>query len=99
MDTFADNPTLLAGVVAFLLPPILAVVMQAKWSTQARACVAFVVCLLVAVAIAYVHGNLDGPDVVQKFLVVLTVAQATYQGFWRPSGVAPAIENATSPKG
>lgn len=95
MESIADNPTLLAGSVAFFLPVILAAVMQLKWSPQVRSIVAFVVCVLVAVAIAYVHGNLDGPDVVQQVLVILTVAQATYVGFWKPSGVTGRIASVT----
>lgn len=93
---FDGNPTLLAGVVAFLLPPILAVLMQAGWSSQVKAVVAFVVCAAVAFVIVWVNGLADPADYVRTALVVLTVAQATYQGFWRSSGIAPAIERATS---
>ena len=93
---FDGNSALLAAVVAFLLPPILAVPMQAGWSSQAKAVVAFVVCLGVAAVIVYVNGMLDAADYVRTALIVLTVTQATYQGFWRPSGVSPAILSATS---
>ena len=93
---FDGSPALLAGVVAFLLPPVLSVLMQAGWSAQAKAVVAFVVCLGVAAVIVYVNGMLDAADYVRTALIVLTVTQATYQGFWRPSGVSPAILSATS---
>ena len=62
---FDGNSALLAAVVAFLLPPILAVPMQAGWSSQAKAVVAFVVCLGVAAVIVYVNGMLDAADYVR----------------------------------
>ena len=98
MDQVPSNYVMWTGPVAFLLPPVLSIVMQQGWSAQVKSVVAFVACVVAAVGLAFWQGNLDGRDVAASALVIVTVAQATYQGFWKPTGIAVGIESATSRK-
>ena len=98
MDQVPSNVVLWTGLVGFLLPPVLAVVLQQGWSSQVKSVVAFLACVVAGFGLAYWQGNLDGADVATAALSVLTVAQATYQGFWKPTGIAVGIDAATSRK-
>lgn len=84
-----------SGVVGFFLPILIATILRWRWSEQAKAAAAFVVCLIAATGTAYFSGNFAGADVVTAALIVVTIAQATYVGVWKPTGIAPAIMDAT----
>lgn len=84
-------------IVGFFLPPIQAVIQQPTWSKQLRSAVNFVVCGVAAVGVSYFQGDFTGRRWVESGLVILVATIATYTGTWKPSGIAPSIENATSP--
>lgn len=84
-------------IVGFALPPALAVVQQTGWSPRLRAVVAFLACLAAAVGTVLVQQ--DGWDTqkwVESSLLILVTALATYRNFWKPTGIAPAIETKTN---
>jgi len=86
-------------IVGFLIPPFLAIIQQPGWSDPLRAVVAFVVAIIVALGTVYFAGNLEFDHEkgwISAILLVLVTAVATYKGFWKPTGVAPKIEAATS---
>lgn len=91
-----SNLQMWAMVVGFALPPVLAIVQQSKWSSQVRAIIAFLACAVAGAGTAYFQGDLTGRRFVEAGLVVLVTAVATYQSFWKPTGVAPAIESRTN---
>jgi hypothetical protein len=90
---------LLVGFLSatFVLP----VIQQPRWSQKTRAAVTFLYSIVVGLATAYFAGAFDGVrDVrtgVSAVLLMLVSAIASYKGFAQPTGVAPAIEQATSP--
>lgn len=84
-------------LVGFFLPPALALVMQPGWSDRLRSAVAFVLCLLAGAGVAYFQGDLTGKRLASGGLIVLVTAMATYRNFWKPVGIAPAVEKASSP--
>jgi hypothetical protein len=90
---------LVVGFVSatFVLP----VIQQPRWSPRRRAAVTFGYSVIVGLATAYLTGAYTGiHDVragVTGVLLTLISAIATYKGFAKPLGVAPAIESATSP--
>lgn len=84
-------------VLGFLVPPILAVIQQPKWSQQVRSLVTFGFALLVGFGNVWLNGDLSkAADWTSAILIVLISAISTYKGFWKPSGIAPAIETKTS---
>jgi hypothetical protein len=70
--------------------------LQTHWQTALKAAVAFVACAIAAVPTAYLAGDLNGSDWFTSAVVILTIAVATFQGFWKPTGIAPAIEANTN---
>lgn len=94
------NLELLALLIGAMLPPIVAVIQQPKWSAGARAIVTVLLCLIAGTATAYFEGTnvlRFGPEWGAACLRVLVAAQATYVAFWKPTGIAPAIERVTAP--
>lgn len=85
---------LLIGAAA--MPPIIAVLNQRQWTTQVKAIVALAACLLVALLLEWLRGPLALTGWRDTALVVAGTAFASYQLYWRPSGIAPAVESATS---
>lgn len=96
MDNVPSNTIMWAGIVGFVMPVAVAVVMQSGWSDRVRSLVGFACCLIAGAGTAWFAGNFDGRDIVSCVLVTFTIAIATYYGFWRPTGIAPRIESATS---
>lgn len=92
---------LIAGFISatFVLP----VLQQPKFNARGRAIITFGYCILVGLGIAYLTGSFDGVhDIrtgVSAVLFMLVSAVASYKGFAKPTGLAPAIETATSKKG
>ncbi len=89
-------------VVGFLSATfVLPVIQQPRWSDRARALVTFVYCCVVGLVTAYLTGAFSGIHDfragVSSVLLMLVTAVASYRGFAKPTGVAPAIERATSP--
>lgn len=89
-------------VVGFLSATfIIPIFQQPRWSTRARAGFTFGYCVLAGLVTAYLGGAFNGlHDIragVSSILFTLITAIASYNGFAKPMGVAPAIEQATSP--
>ena len=88
-----------SAVVGLLLPLGTAIVMQRHWSSNLKAMVHAVLAFIAALVLTYTEGNLDGDHLRQlfmAFLIVFVPSLATYLGFWKPTDVAPTIEDATS---
>lgn len=89
-----------SALVGLLLPLGSAIVIQRNWASQVKAVVQALLAFVAAVVLTYTEGNLDGDHLRQLFMAFVIVAVpaiAAYYGFYKPTGVAPAIENATSP--
>lgn len=83
-------------LLGFLLPLVVAIVQQPKFSDPARALVTFVACVFAGAGTAYFEGSFTGRGIVSSILLTLVVALTTHRNFWKPSGVTPRIEAATS---
>lgn len=92
------NLAALNGVIAFLSATfILPLIQQPNWSAKVRSAVTFVYSLVIGLVTVWAMGDLTPTKAAASVLMVFTVAITTYKGFSQPSGIAPAIENATSP--
>lgn len=86
-----------AFVVGALMPPLVAVVQQPRWPNWVRFAVSLGSSLIAAViTTGLTHGWHIDPHLVANAFVILTEAQIFYNRFWKPSGIAPAIEAKTS---
>lgn len=86
---------------AFVLPLVMAVIIQSNWSRGLQATATFVVAMLVVFAKEVLSGNLmDVPDPILQFiassLVVFTLTIPAYYGLWKPTGIASGVESATN---
>lgn len=86
-----------SGLVGFGMPPLVAIINQATWASWVRAIVTLLLCVAAGAGTAYFDGNLTGQRWTTAALIVATAAIASYRMFWRPSGIAPGIEAATTP--
>lgn len=85
-----------ATLVGASLPLVVAAIQQPKWSESARSIVTFLTCLIAAGGTAFFQHNLTGRGLVSAALFVTVSALTTYKLVWKPTGVAPAIERATT---
>src|SRR5215471_7844554 len=93
-----SNTDMWSLIVGFLLPLGISLVQQAHWPVAFRSIIGFLMCLVAATGTVLIQvGSWDWHDWVQSALIIFVTAIATYQGFWKKTGVAPAIESATSP--
>lgn len=96
MSQVPSNLVMYSGLIGFFLPVIMAVILQSWWSDRVKAIAAFAVSMIAGAGTAYFSGNFDGRDVVTCALITLTVGISTYYGFWKPTGLAPALQAATT---
>ncbi|MEU1293071.1 hypothetical protein ABZ439_11655 [Streptomyces sp. NPDC005840] len=96
------NPTdaeLWAAGLGFVLPPVIAIVNQPRWSGPVKALFMLAVATVVGLGTAYFNGDFTGKPIVTCMLVAAVVIGTAYHTVWRPSGIAPGIEAATSTGG
>lgn len=89
-------------IVGFLSATlVLPLIQQPHWTARTRASVTFVYAIVVGLVTAYLTGAFAGVHDfrtgVSAVLLMLITAIASYRGFAKPTGIAPAIERATSP--
>lgn len=85
-------------ILAFFMPLLVALVVQSHWDLRAQAITMFLVCLIITVLehiFILKDFSLDG-DLVKSFLTIMVATIAFYKGWWKPTGVAPAIEERTT---
>ncbi len=101
MDPSSDLAmwNLIVGALSATL--VLPVIQQPGWSPRLRAAVTLIYSIVVGVGTAYFTGAFehlaDARAGVSSVLFTLVAAITTYKGFAQPTGIAPAIEAATSP--
>lgn len=79
-----------------VMPPVIALLNQRQWSAQMKGLVALLACLLVALGVEAARGPLALASWRDTALVVAGSAFAGYRLWWQPSGIAPAVETATT---
>lgn len=85
-----------SGLVAYLLPLVIALAQQPHLPNFVRVLITCVSCVVASVVTTALQGELDWTRWGHSALVVGIGTFAFYHGFWKPSGIAPAVENATS---
>ncbi len=92
-----------SGIVGSVLPFLVAVILQTHWKDGFKSIVTFIICIVAAIVTLWGAGELDWTsasfnteNLVATFLTIYAAAQAFYRGLWRPTGAAPAVEEATT---
>ncbi|TGZ14759.1 hypothetical protein DV517_62420 [Streptomyces sp. S816] len=94
-----SNPELWAAALAVLLPPVIAVVNQPRWSSAVKGLFMLLVAGADGLGTAYFNDSFHGRTIVSCILLAVVIIGATYHTLWKPSGIAPGIERATSTGG
>jgi VIT1/CCC1 family predicted Fe2+/Mn2+ transporter len=86
-----------SGLVGFVLPLLIAIVLREHWKPRTKALVTIASCMVGGSVTAWLTGYLHGVTLVRAILIVLAAAVGFYRVLWHPSGIAPDIEAATTP--
>lgn len=81
------------------MPFLIAIINQSHWSPKVRGVVAFAACLGAAALLSALHGTLTLTHWRDSAILVTGAAMVMYHALWRPSGLAPALEDATTLNG
>jgi hypothetical protein len=93
-----DDLTMWSLLVGAAAPTVIALVQRPTWPDWLRSVTTASFCLVAGAVTAYLNGDLtNGRSLVSAILLVLITTLSTYRGFWKPTGVAPAIESVTTP--
>ena len=84
-----------SAIVAFFVPPVVAIVNRVAWPAAAKAATFFAVSLVAAAGTALFQGDLTGKRFLDSALLVVAAAAAYYHGVQKPLGITDAIETAT----
>lgn len=94
------NLAMWAIVVGSLTPPVVAFVnrlLGTKNASWERPAIMIGFAIVDGVGTAYFQGSLTGQRFLQAALIAGVAIIAAYQGVWKPTGVAGAIEQKTPP--
>ena len=91
-----SNLQLSSAFVGLIVPLVVSFVNQTHWKSQVKGLVAILVSLVAAVVTSWAAGDLHGRSLATSFLIVLGATLSTYRIFWKPTGIADSVENATT---
>lgn len=92
LPELGTNLMLYSSVVATLLPGLVALINNSRWSREVKGIVSALAAIVAGAGLTAVAGEWNGDDMVRTVLVVLFLSQAIYQLFWKPSGIAGRLE-------
>jgi hypothetical protein len=100
VNIFTDQASIQAWqmILAFVLPLVIAVIVRQQWSRTAKSICMFAVSFVATLGTMYLNGALNDVSAqtfVARFLTVVVATIAFYNGIWKPTGVAPAVEERT----
>jgi hypothetical protein len=85
-----------AAALGYVLPLAIAVINQPRWSGAVKALFMLLVATADGLGSAYFNGEFGGKDIMTCILTAAVAIGVAYRTVWRPSGIAPGIEAATS---
>lgn len=86
----------ISALIGILLPGVVAFVQQQHWSASTRTVIGVAASLVAAVVQAVAQHKLNWHDWAASAIVIFTLTKTTYLAVWKPTGIAPRIEKATS---
>lgn len=103
MTVFADTASW-ALILGVLTPLLVALVQQPQWTARTRALVSLLASIVVGVLTVLANGvdltvwtGNKAQTLLGVIALVMVASNTAYKTLWKPTGVAPAIEHATSP--
>ncbi|MGW1525470.1 hypothetical protein [Streptomyces sp. NPDC002159] len=99
MQLQPTDAQLWAAALGYLLPPVIAIVIQPRWSGPVKGLFMVLVATSDGLGTAYFTHSFDGKPIVTDILIAALAIGVAYDTLWKPSGIAPRIERATSTNG
>lgn len=84
------------ALIGVVLPLLIAVLNQPRWTPQQRQLLAVGVSTVAGVGTVIASGNFDLQNWLVTIAAVIGAAQAAYAVLWKPTNIAPTIETKTS---
>lgn len=91
-----DTASFDLAVGGVAMPFLIALLNQTHWSPKLRGFVAFAACLGASALLAALHGTLSVGSWRDTAILVTGAAMVMYHALWKPSGLAPVVESATT---
>lgn len=85
-----------AAALGYVLPLAIAIVNQPRWSGAVKALFMLAVATIDGLGTTYFNGEFSGKNIVTCILTAAVAIGVAYHTVWKPSGIAPGIEHATS---
>lgn len=87
-----------SAALGYVLPPVIAFVVQPRWSAPLKGLLMLLVAAGDGMGTAYFGHDFQGKPVVTSMLIAAVTIGIAYHTLWKPSGIAPKIEELTSPR-
>lgn len=94
----ASNAELWQYGIGIVSPLVLSLILQSNWDSRLQSIVTVIYCIIVGTGTLLFGGQLTGLSVATAGLRIFFMAIVTYYGFWKPTGIAPALKVATTPR-
>jgi hypothetical protein len=91
-----SNLAMWSLIVGALTPPLVAVVQRPTFNKHFRVIVMVAAAAVDGVVVSWLQGDLDFSRFTNSALIAGVAIISAYQGIWKPTGIAPRIERATS---
>jgi len=85
-----------AIVLGFLMPLVVSLVVQSHWASGFKATVSLLSCLAAATVQLGIQGRLDLSHLPATALGIMALSVSFHAHFWKPTGIAPWLEQATN---
>lgn len=92
LPSSVDQYTVVLGV---LLPLAIAAVNRTAWVSSLKSVSALVICLVAAGLELGVKGQFSLTTLPANLLTIFFLVVTSYQGLWKPTGIAEAVEKKT----
>lgn len=97
MSEFIGNTQAWGLILGVLAPMLISVVQQPKFTGTVRAVVAVAASAVIGLLTVLAAGDFAVGEWLTTAALVLVASHTAYEGFYKPTGVAKAIEEGTSP--
>lgn len=88
-----------AAALGYVLPPVMAIIIQPRWSGPVKGLFMLLVAAGDGLGTAYFNDDFASKPVVTCVLTAALAIGIGYHTLWKPSTIAPRIESATSTTG
>lgn len=94
MNVSPLDPAIVVLVAAFL-PLVISVINRPAWPSNVKSLIAFVITMLVGLAVAWFIDQFDRQGIIVVEAAVYGLSQVAEGSLWKPTGVSGNIEKST----